>query len=174
MVTLQQHQEAWAAEFEREAARVRWAVRDAVDAVEHIGSTAVPWLVAKPIIDLAARAAPGVDPFSLGPALAPLGYEPHLAGPKNHGVYVRTREGLRTHILHVSDASAWEHCNQRLFRDKLLHDASARERYGRLKQSIADVADGREYTAAKRSLIEELLAEERADRSLPPATAWDK
>lgn len=131
MVQLQPHRPEWARAFRVEAARLAAALAHRIDAVEHVGSTAVPALLAKPIIDLA-------------------------------------------HILHVFRADQWAHCNQRLFRDKLLHDPAARRRYRHLKASLAGLTDGRDYTAAKRSLIEELLNEERAARGLPPTTAWEK
>jgi len=174
MIELQQHQTSWADEFRREAKRVARALGARVDVIEHIGSTAVPGLVAKPIIDLAARAASDADPFALDAPLSEIDYRPHRTGPKNHAVYVRTRQDRRTHILHVFTADQWMHCHQRLFRDKLLHDPSARRRYGRLKESLALLDDGREYTAAKRALVEELVNEERAARGMPAASAWDK
>lgn len=108
------------------------------------------------------------------PTISPIGYTQHIAGPKNHAVYVHSDAGRRTHILHVFSADQWTDCNQRLFRDKLLRDPEARRRYQDLKLSLAHAVDGRDYTAAKRSLIEELLNEDRAARGLPPTSAWDK
>lgn len=174
MVELQPYQPSWADEYRRESKRLLGNLHEHVDALEHIGSTAVPGLLAKPIIDLAARLRPSVTGSILDAQLAALGYQRHTAGPKNHGVYVRAVHDRRTHILHVFTAEQWPECNQRLFRDKLLTDASAREQYERLKASIAGMTDGREYTAAKQELIQELLNEERRSRGLGPATAWDK
>lgn len=174
MVYLMAHQAGWAEAYRREAVRVKAALAHRIDAIEHIGSTAVPTLMAKPIIDMAARVAPAEDPFALGEPLRALGYVPHTGGPRNHAVYVRTDGLRRTHILHAFRADQWPHCNQRLFRDKLLHDPEARRRYQDLKASIARLAGGRDYTAAKTSLIEELLNGERAARGLPPVPAWEK
>ncbi|NUU12881.1 GrpB family protein [Curtobacterium pusillum] len=142
MVHLEDPDAAWPSAYGREAARLVAACEGRVTEVEHIGSTAVPGLVAKPIIDVAARAAPGVDPFTLGPALEALGYRQHRSGPKNHGVYVRSRDGVRTHIVHVFAHDAWNTCNQRLVRDRLLHHADARARYAALKERIGEIADG--------------------------------
>lgn len=174
MVRLAAHRSAWAEAFREESDRLAAALAGRVDLIEHIGSTAIPGLAAKPIIDLAARAAVEVDPFGLADVLERTGYESHTSGPRNHGVYVRLVTGRRTHILHVFAWAEWDTCNQRLFRDKLLRDASARARYAAVKQSAARLADGRAYTAAKLSVIEELLNEERAARGLPATTAWDK
>lgn len=174
MVELQPHQVAWASSFVHAADEATAALGGRVDAIEHIGSTAVPGLLAKPIIDMAARAVDGADPFAMGEALESLGYALHVAGPQNHAVYVRSVEGRRTHILHVFSAEQWPRCNQRLFRDKLLHDEDARRRYQQLKEQIAGSTDGRAYTAAKSSLIQELLDDERKSGGLPPVEAWDK
>ncbi|MGO2023679.1 MAG: GrpB family protein [Brachybacterium tyrofermentans] len=174
MVELQSNHALWASSFAQAAGDISAALVGRVGAIEHIGSTAVPGLPAKPIIDMAARAACGADPFVMGEALEGLGYALHGAGPKNHAVYVRSVDGRRTHILHVFHEDRWPQCNQRLFRDKLLHDEDARRRYQQLKGEIAGTTEGRAYTAAKSSLIQELLDEERQRRGLQPVTAWDK
>jgi GrpB-like predicted nucleotidyltransferase (UPF0157 family) len=173
MVELQPYQHAWAEAFERESRRVAETLSGLVDAVEHIGSTAVPGLIAKPIIDMAARAVPGVDPFEFAPLVGRIGYARHATGPRTHAVYVRLSGARRTHILHVFVEAQWADCNQRLFRDRLLQDPIARDRYQGRKESLV-LLDGRDYTAAKSELIQELLDEERERRGLPPATAWDK
>lgn len=174
MVDLQPHSPTWADDYRREAERLAVALGTRVDALEHIGSTAVPGLSAKPIIDVAARTSPGADPFALGAALIGLGYEPHASGPKTHAVYVRLDGPRRTHILHVFRPDQWDACHQRLFRDRLLRDPVARQRYGTLKEALAGLDDGRAYTAAKTALITELVTEERVARGLPAVTVWDK
>ena len=174
MIELQEHQPGWAEEYRAAAAAVMAALPGQLDAIEHIGSTAIPSLLAKPIIDLAARAVVGADPRLLDGPLSGLGYGRHVAGPKNHAVFVRTAAGRRTHLLHVFGPDQWENSNQRLFRDRLLRDADARRRYRELKEALAGARDGRDYTAGKLALVEELLNEERATRGLPPTSAWDK
>jgi GrpB-like predicted nucleotidyltransferase (UPF0157 family) len=175
MIRLEEHRPAWAEAFRAEAERIRRAAGDALTAVEHIGSTAVPGLRAKPILDLAAAAAPGVNPFGLDATLQPLGYVQHRTGPRNHGVHVRMEGGARTHILHVFAAESWATCPQRLFRDRLRRDPDARRRYDGLKAGLAATSsDGRAYTAGKRELVEELVNAERADLGLPPVRVGDK
>jgi GrpB-like predicted nucleotidyltransferase (UPF0157 family) len=114
------------------------------------------------------------DPFALDDPLSADGYQRHSGGPKNHAVYVQVQGDRRTHIVHVFRAEQWDDCNQRVFRDKLMRHPAARHRCGALKESLANITDGREYTALKSPLIQELLNEERAARGLAPATAWDK
>ena len=175
MIEIVPYRSEWAVEFRREADALRVHLAGRVDLIEHIGSTAVPGLEAKPIIDLAARMLPGADPFDLVSSITDLGYVQHRSGPRTHGVYVRDADGARTHILHAFSGKAWATCNQRLFRDKLLHDAAARERYRAAKlDASASAQTGRENTRRKTAIVEQLLNEERAARGLPPTAAWDK
>ena len=175
VVTVEPYNRDWPRLFEEQAIRLRRALGSRITEIEHTGSTAIPGLAAMPIIDLAARAAPGIDPFKLAPVIAVLGYNEHRSRPKNYAVYVRGTDAGRTQILNVFRSDGWELCNQRIFRDKLLHDASARRRYGDLKfQLAASVNDGAGNTAGKRELIQALLNEEQAARGFPPTIAWDK
>jgi GrpB-like predicted nucleotidyltransferase (UPF0157 family) len=175
VVSVEPYSRNWARRFERQAKALKIALGSQSSEIEHIGSTAIPGLAAKPIIDIAARAATGVDPFALASAIACLGYFPHLSGPKTHAVYIRGTDADRTEILHVFDWDDWPQCNQRVFRDKLLDDASSRRRYGELKIHLAEsLSNGMDYTEAKRELIQELLNEEQASRGTPLTLAWDK
>lgn len=173
-VQLEAHRDSWETDYQREASRLVAALGDRVLAIEHIGSTAIPGLEAKPVIDIAVRVAVDTDPSALGPLLAATGYTQHRSGPKNHGVYTRERDGARTHILHAFASDQWDECNQRLFRDKLLSDPTAVARYREVKTRAARSSDGRAYTAAKSQVVQQLLDEERAARGLASVTAWDK
>ena len=175
MVVVEPHNTGWALRFREQADLLSAALGHRVTAIEHVGSTAIEGLPAKPIIDLAARVAPFVDPFSVEPVIQSLGYRLHLSGPKTHAVYVRANDEGRTDILHVFTASDWPTCNQRVIRDKLLHDETARRRYGELKMRLAaPTVTATDYTAAKLLLVQELLDEERASRGLPRVDAWEK
>jgi GrpB-like predicted nucleotidyltransferase (UPF0157 family) len=76
-------------------------------ALEHIGSTAVPGLAAKPVIDLmgAVPALTATRPHE--PALAELGFRPHDNGMTDRLLYVRADAGARSHILHVVMYDGW-------------------------------------------------------------------
>lgn len=174
-VSVEPYSPEWPRLYREQATLLEAALAHRLTAIEHVGSTAVPGLPAKPVIDLAACVAAEVDPFSLEPLIESLGYLQHRSGPKTHAVYTRGSGAGRTGILHVFTAIAWPTCNQRVFRDKLEHDSDARRRYGELKIKLAaaDVS-GMDYTAAKLDLIQELLDEERASRGLPMVSAWEK
>ncbi|MEU8897258.1 GrpB family protein [Nocardia sp. NPDC048505] len=106
--------------------------------VEHIGSTAVPGLVAKPVIDLMAAAAELAEVERREAQLVVLGYRRHRNGINDRLIYVRAREDTRTHILHVVDLASWPFRNQRLLRDYLRANPEEAERYAQLKRRIVE------------------------------------
>lgn len=143
--------------------------------VEHIGSTAVPGLAAKPVIDLAVRVedASEVDRHEL--ELARIGYVRNPRGPRTHTVFVRADGGRRTHLAHFFPSGQWETCNQRIFRDWLVAHPADRERYEQVKREAAAAADGgRDYTARKTAVIQEIVDRARAELGLPSVPVWEK
>jgi len=144
-------------------------------AIEHVGSTAVPGLAAKPIIDLMA-ASDGLDRVVARDGdLLELGYEFHDVGMPGRLFYRRGSEHAWTHHLHVVEASTFATRNQRLLRDYLRSHPDDVARYAALKRRLAATHDdGTNYTRAKTELIQELTAKARAERGLPPARVWEE
>jgi len=155
---------AWPGLFERERARVDQALSPwLAGPVEHIGSTSVPGLPAKPIIDMLARVE-HYDPALTDPlvqALAGIGWihapEPTDAGQRKWS-FCFPDASWRTHHLHVVELS-WGWPGLLAFRDHLrTHPADAAE-YARIKVELA-AADNRDrpaYRAGKAPFIEGLL-----------------
>jgi GrpB-like predicted nucleotidyltransferase (UPF0157 family) len=143
--------------------------------IEHIGSTAVPGLAAKPIIDLMAAVTDLEIVERLQETLAELGYQRHLNGMVDHLLYVRTAGRVRSHILHVVTLESCPTRNQRILRDYLREHPGDAERYDRLKREIAatGIAPG-DYARAKTALIQELTDRARAERGLPSVPVWEK
>jgi GrpB-like predicted nucleotidyltransferase (UPF0157 family) len=144
-------------------------------AIEHFGSTSVPGLAAKPIIDLMAA----VDEVDLvarhDGVLSELGYERFDAFPPGRLFYQRDRDGRRTHHLHVVPARDFAIRNELLLRDYLRTHHGDAARYAELKRQLAAVAaSGDEYTRAKTSLIQELTDAARAERGLPSIPVWEE
>lgn len=153
--------------FRAEAARVRSALpAGLIEAVEHFGSTAIPGLVAKPVIDIlvAVRSVEAARAAAVGPMEA-LGYAFWADNPKRDRLFfVR---GLppaprRTHHVHMTalDGEMWRRLS---FRDYLrAHEAEA-ARYAALKRELAArfAGDREAYTAAKAGFVEEVLAKAR-------------
>lgn len=150
---LVEHNPLWARVFEEEAARLRLALGDAALAIEHYGSTSVPGLRAKPIIDIQI----GVDRIERGiefiEALTALGYD--YAG--DQGIPEHHIFGLgvaRTHLTHVVVFESEQWRRSLRFRDRLRADPVAREAYQALKEALATTTTSRaDYTAKKTAFV---------------------
>ncbi len=155
---------AWPALFAREWGLIAGVLGDLVDAIEHVGSTAIPGLGAKPIIDIMvgvrtlAEGERGVRP------LEALGYEYSGDGgiPDRH-YFRKLTNGLRTHHIHMVrfGGDFWQ--RHILFRDYLReHPQEAQDYYG-LKVRLAERfgTDRLGYNEAKTEFIEAALAKAR-------------
>ena len=169
-VVIVDHDARWFDAFDAAAAELRDALRLWVVDIEHIGSTAVAALAAKPIIgiqvgvvslDLASRIIAAVE--ALGYTYVPE-YERELP---NRRYFRRTSStGVTTHHVHLVERTDHEWWDRHIrFRDWLRAHPDDRDRYAALKRSLAskhrDDRDG--YTAAKSSFIESVV--ERANHS---------
>jgi GrpB-like predicted nucleotidyltransferase (UPF0157 family) len=158
IVLLVDHNPEWSQAFAAEATRIRSALGPTVVDLQHFGSTAIPTIRAKPILDLMLGIADFDQGPSLEPALAEIGYEyvPN-AGVPNH---VFGKGVVRTHLLHVvaHDGAKW-HRNLR-FRDRLLADPTLARDYEALKARLAvEFADSRAaYTDGKEQFIDATVA----------------
>ncbi|UQU63716.1 GrpB family protein [Couchioplanes caeruleus] len=142
-------------------------------AVEHVGSTAVPGLAAKPVIDLMAA----LDELAEvnDPALQSLGYRLQPTDMPERLFYRREDYDSTAYHLHVVTAESWPTRNERLLRDHLLAYPEARDRYGALKRELMDrYGPGDAYTRGKTRLIQELTDAARAERGLPPVPVWEE
>jgi GrpB-like predicted nucleotidyltransferase (UPF0157 family) len=144
-------------------------------AVEHIGSTSVPGLVAKPVIDLAVRIPSGVRPTSYDDALAAAGWLQVGSSVSTHEVRMRLDGSVRTHIAHFFPAEGWDTTHQRLFVAWLRDHDDDLLRYANLKRSlVAGGTWGRAYTEAKGAFVQGIVDRARADLGLPPVSVADK
>jgi GrpB-like predicted nucleotidyltransferase (UPF0157 family) len=151
---------AWPALFADEAARLRTALGDRILSVEHVGSTSVPGLDAKPILDLMAGVESLAGAEGLLPALRDAGYE-HRLDPDNPDrlYFVRGPAELRTHHLSLAEPGARFWRQQIRFRDLLRGDPGLAAEYARLKHELAAAhpADRLAYAAGKQPFIEAAL-----------------
>lgn len=130
--------------------------------MEHVGSTSVPGLCAKPIIDMLLVVADSADEQSYVPALEAAGYRLRIREPEwfEH----RLLKGPDVDInLHVFSAGAPEVGRMLRFRDWLRSNEADRERYARAKRSLAQRVwrHVQHYADAKTSVIQEIM--DRAD-----------
>ncbi|MEV4345052.1 GrpB family protein [Actinoplanes sp. NPDC049596] len=175
MIKIVDYDPAWPIQAAAAIAEFAPALSGVVAEIEHIGSTAVPGLAAKPTIDLMA-AAPLLGPVAArAERLAALGYHPHDNGMRDRLLYVRFDGPSRSHILHVVTLASWPTRNQRLLRDYLRCHPAEAERYGRLKKELAAAGTHpADYAAAKTGLIQELTDRARAEAGLPSIPVWEK
>ena len=152
----------WPGLFEVERGRLAASAAIAAVTIEHVGSTAVPGMPAKPVIDILVELATYPPTPACVAALIELGYEPmgEAGVPGRHWF----RKGTpRTHHIHAVPVGRIVGRRQRAFRDWLrAHPADAR-RYAELKRSAAneypDDLDGADYARAKSALIEQILTQ---------------
>lgn len=165
---------AWADQFASIASEIT-TLTDADWLIEHIGSTAVPGMRAKPIIDLAIRVRDLQDFDAYVPALEAGGWRRGSA-VRTHPVMIRETDGVRTAIAHFFVAKDWDSANQRILRDWLLAHPDDVDRYSHAKcDAVAAAARGRStYNAAKTSAIQEIVDRARSARGLPSVPVYDK
>ena len=167
-IRLMDYDPRWPELYAEAAAGLRQALGPSLISVEHIGSTSVPGLAAKPIIDIQAviRAASDVD--EAGPALAALGWvrgtftagpdpERHLYFKKNDA------QGARTHQLHAYEADYPAASAHLRFRDYLRAHPEEAARYEDLKRGLAEQHrhDRLAYSDAKTAYVEAVLTKAR-------------
>ena len=152
----------WPILFEEASAQLQAALGSAILAVHHVGSTAVPGLEAKPILDLLVSVPDFEKAVQLVPRLAALGYEfrPDEEIPDRH--YFRRPPGglLRTHHLSLAEPGSRYHRVTLAFRDALRRDSALAAAYARLKLDLAQrfPLDRSAYIEGKSRFVSEVLA----------------
>jgi GrpB-like predicted nucleotidyltransferase (UPF0157 family) len=158
----------WPVEYERLRRRALAALGDGAVTVEHVGSTAVPGLAAKPVVDLDVVVAAPDDVGAAVRRLATLGYE---AGAR--GGIAATIEGLtalgwprgeQRHQLYVVVAGSRPHRERLAFRDYLRSNTPEARRYAELKRHAAsECGDEDRYAERKYEFIQRALQIALAD-----------
>ena len=161
-ITLVPYDAQWPYLYEREAARIRAALGSAAVLVEHAGSTSVPGLPAKPIIDIVLAVPDSADEAGYLPALEPAGYRLTIREPGwfEHRMF----KGPDTNInLHVFSAGAAEVGRMLRFRDWLRGCDADREAYAAVKRELAARTwrHVQHYADAKNEIVAQIMA--RAD-----------
>jgi GrpB-like predicted nucleotidyltransferase (UPF0157 family) len=156
------HDPRWAELFRREAEQVRQALGANVVAVHHIGSTAVPTIYAKPILDLLVEVhdVAVIDPCDT--AMQALGYEPRgeFGIPGRRFFRKDDAAGIRTHHIHAFDTGTPQVTRHLAFRDFLIAHPDWAQRYSDLKRELAVTChdDIEAYMDGKDALIREIDA----------------
>jgi len=166
-VSLQAHDRGWARAFEQERDRLHACLPGVFVAIEHIGSTVVAGLMAKPVIDLMAGVESLQDADALVDRVCDNGYTTSRelnATLTDRRWLMRWHDGHRTHHLHivVMDGAPWR--DRLAFRDALRGDPALARRYAELKSVLAAryQADREAYTDAKAAFVIAVTAARRS------------
>ena len=138
MKILTSHSPQWAPAFQKESALISSTLGDVVSAIHHIGSTAIPGIYAKPIIDLLVEVCTvnSIDTKNL--SMVNIGYECMgeygIAGRR----YFRkiSAQGVRTHHVHMFDVKSEHTLRHLAFRDYLIAHPMKAQEYSSLKQTL--------------------------------------
>jgi GrpB-like predicted nucleotidyltransferase (UPF0157 family) len=159
VIVIADYDPEWPRLYEREEARIRAALGDRVQLLEHAGSTSVPGLAAKPRIDIILGVPDSADEPAYIPALEAVGYILRIREPDwyEHRVF----KGPDTDVnLHVFSVGCLEITRMLLFRDWLRANAADRQLYEGAKRELAqrEWKYTQNYADAKTEIVEEILA----------------
>ncbi|MCE5238847.1 GrpB family protein [bacterium] len=161
----------WPRLFAELGARLRRALGPVALRIDHIGSTSIPGMAAKPVIDVVVSVASFEPLATIGAPLEGLGFVHRASNPDLTKRYFREAPGERRTHIHVRRAGSWSEQFALLFRDYMrAHDADCRW-YEAIKRQLAEqYRDDRQgYTNAKAPYLWEIM--QKAD-PWAQATGW--
>jgi GrpB-like predicted nucleotidyltransferase (UPF0157 family) len=161
-IEIRDYDPEWPRLYAREEQRIRAVLGDRVVRIEHAGSTSVPGLPAKPIVDIVLEVPESSDEPSYVPDLEAAGYRVVIREPEwfEHRVF----KGPDTNVnLHTFSAGCEEVDTMLLFRDHLRESAKDRELYARTKRELAayDWKYVQQYADAKTAVVQEIMRRAR-------------
>lgn len=163
-IELADYDPSWPNLFAQEAQRIVAALGEGALRVEHVGSTAVPGLPAKPAIDILLVVVDSAVEIAYVPPMEALGYVLRIREPDwyEHRMFTRPE---RTVQVHVFSKGCPEIERMLLFRDRLRNDGADRELYERTKRELARQtwAYVQNYADAKGGVVEAIIARARAE-----------
>ena len=172
---------AWIAAFQKEAAILNAIFGPRVLELQHIGSTAVPGLAAKPIIDILVVLDHTDDINSFDRAMEDVGYrvrgeclDAPVPGTPGRFYFSKETNGVRSHHVHVCAKGHLDILDKLAFRDYLRAHSSKAAAYGELKRRIAAQYrfDNIGYMRAKDGFVKSTLLEARRWYDTQHMTSW--
>lgn len=153
----------WPKKFDRHAARIANALGQVARRIEHIGSTSVPGLAAKPIIDILVVVDDSANESTYVPQMESSGYVLRVREPDWNEHRMFRTEDKDVHI-HVYSTGCGEIERNLTFRDRLRRNEDDRRCYEETKRALAsqDWSDMNAYADAKTEVIEDIIAKAQA------------
>ena len=167
-ITVEDYDPLWPEQFETLRSRIAQVLHGLTTAIEHVGSTAIPGLAAKPIIDIDILLRTEADFPLVRARLALLGYEHQgelgVAGREAF----RTPPGQLAHHLYVCPPGGREYSRHIAFRDYLRSHPEEASAYAALKRKLADESahDREAYTQGKTEFVRQILRRTGQDTTL--------
>ncbi len=157
-ITIVDYNPAWIEEFEKHKKIIADAIGNIALQIEHIGSTSVPELAAKPIIDILVVVPDSSDESSYLPQLEATGYVLRVREPDFHEHRMMRMPEKNVHI-HIFSPDSLEVNRYLVFRDQLRKNPEARMRYEKVKRELAaqSWSDMNAYADAKTKVIESII-----------------
>lgn len=167
---LSDYDDNWPVIFQRESDLLEEALGDEVVDIHHIGSTSIPGLRAKPIVDILLAVEVFAPTAHYIHVLEPVGYHHHPQENEDERIFFW--KGIpRTHHLHIVEYATWEHQRHLIFRDYLRAHPDIARWYEQVKQELSTAFKGNRpaYTKGKTAFIKSIMdraVEEIVDPSL--------
>lgn len=163
VIVVRAYDPGWPARFQELAGRVRQALGARALVVEHIGSTSVPGLAAKPIIDALLAVADVTDEAAYVPALEATGLVLRTREPDHRMLRTPARD-VHLHVYEPTHPAVQDYLD---LRDWLTVDGADRELYAATKRRLAEQSwrDMNDYADAKSEVVQDVLGRARAWRA---------
>ncbi len=168
-VELVEYDPSWPEKFQREKKKIMEAIGKYVVTIDHIGSTAIPFIIAKPVIDIQIGVKTLRDAVHCIPKLEKLGYE-YLASIEslepNRRLFRKPAEGKKKYLLHMWEHQTEEWENFLLFRDYLREHTETAKEYEFVKKHMAKRFPENEvaYSIGKEGFIQVILQRAKKEK----------
>ena len=160
-VVIADYDPGWPLRFERERDRIAARLGQEMRRIEHIGSTAVPGLAAKPVVDILATVPDVGDERAYQPAIEALGFELRVLEP-THRAFRTPERDVNLHVWGDDDPEVERHL---VFRDHLRLNPNDRALYELTKRELAaqEWPDINYYADAKNAVIADIMERARSE-----------
>lgn len=162
IVKLEEYNKSWADEYKKEEKLLKEVLKDHILEIHHVGSTSIPNMTAKPIIDILITIKAFDEIDEIENLLKPYNYENlgrNRKGVDDRYFFVKGKDDARTHYIHITTPNSKTYFNQLYFKRYLIEHPEYIEKYILLKNNLANLyaSDREKYTSNKSGFIENVI-----------------